>query len=145
MYWSFNWLKVMRASTNYAILFKQSKKNIFIFNIKNNVTTWNNMKYNSTFFLIEYICCTPIKFNSLGWVIIPPSFWWPQFCASQKRRSRRPRVWSRMEIHHFTRESFNETNWNIKLLISFVSYYPVDDITLGASFRVNCGYCTSVA
>ena len=55
----------------------------------------------------------------------------------KKRRSRRLRVWSRIEIQHFTRESFTETNWNTKLLILLSSWwYP----KLGASFRVNRGY-----
>ena len=96
------------------------------------------MKHDSTVFLLGYIFCAPINFNSLGWVIIPTSiFWWPQFCASQKVALKTS---TRIEIQHFTRESFIETNWNTKLLISFASYCPVDDITLGASFRVNWGY-----
>ena len=108
-------LKVLRASPNYSILFKQSKKNIFIFKIKNNfTTTWNKIKDDSTVFLLGYIFWAPINYNSLGWVIIPPFFDDHNSVRLKKQRSRRLRVWSRIEIEHFTRQSFTETNWNTK-------------------------------
>ena len=113
------------------------KQNFFIFKIKNNfTTTWNKMKDDSTVFLLGYIFCAPINYNSLGWVVIPPSiFWWPQFCASQKTALKT----STHMITHWNSASYKRIlHWN-KLLISFVSYCPVDDITLSASFRVNWG------
>ena len=41
-------------------------KNIYIFKIKNNfTTTWKKMKDDSTVFLLGYIFCAPINYNSL--------------------------------------------------------------------------------
>ena len=47
----------------------------------------------------------------------------------KKRRSSCLYVWLCIEIQHFTRQFFTETNWNTELLILFISYCPVDDIT----------------
>ena len=46
---------------------KTIKTIFFFFKIKNNFTTiWNKMKHDSTVFLLGYIFCAPINFNSLG-------------------------------------------------------------------------------
>ena len=92
------------------------------------------MKHDSTVFFLGYIFCAPMNFNSLGWVIIPTSNFVMTTipCISK--------MGLKTSTHMITH--CNSANWNTKLLISFVSYCPVDDITLGASFRINWGYMT---